>query len=398
MTESQGDAVELLLWRWSAFTQTISVLLIASFFMALNRSLRLPELRIWTWAWSSNLLALLLTTAFWLLHPLAGALLLFTLALYFLSKSLFVALTVLAAMSMVDADNAARRIRKLPAVATALGLLGVLLAVTSFDAIGIGQSLLIGIAFLVCALYLHRLGAPGSGWLAVGLGIRALLGFAESATYLIDWLGNERVFGYPIANLLAVHSSLDATAEWGIALAALLALHASIERNSSRINDDLKHIQEQLREQVKRDILTGCFNRRALPEILRLAQGNGGSILFFDIDHFKRINDELGHHVGDRCLIRFASALHRCFTPDDHIIRYAGDEFVVVAHAMSDTDYTHCIESLRLRLAKSSADGPPLDFSVGRIHLAANSDTEQLMRAADQAMYADKTARKRAVQ
>jgi hypothetical protein len=130
---------------------------------------------------------------------------------------------------------------------------------------------------------------------------------------------------------LASHSSFDTGAEWVIALGCVLTLYRTIQLELTQTNTDLLAAKEVLQELVDRDSLTGLANRRALPIILRESDTTGATILFFDLNDFKLINDSYGHQIGDDCLKRFARALQASFRPDDHVIRYAGDEFVVVA-------------------------------------------------------------------
>jgi len=147
-----------------------------------------------------------------------------------------------------------------------------------------------------------------------------------------------------------------------------------------------------LQELVDRDPLTGLSNRRALPEVLRNVFDTGATILFFDLNDFKGINDSYGHQMGDEHLKRFARILQASFRPNDHVIRYAGDEFVVVAQSDDPSQLLDRVERLRERLKFERADGPPIKFSVGHAYLSANGDAEAALRAADEAMYKEKSA------
>ena len=78
------------------------------------------------------------------------------------------------------------------------------------------------------------------------------------------------------------------------------------------------------------------------------------------------------------------------FRPDDRVIRYAGDEFVVIAQSADPALMLGRIERVRERLKFERADGPPINFSVGHAYLPANGDPEAALRAADEAMYREK--------
>jgi diguanylate cyclase (GGDEF)-like protein len=155
-----------------------------------------------------------------------------------------------------------------------------------------------------------------------------------------------------------------------------------------------------LQELVDRDPLTGLSNRRALPDVLRSVFDTGATILFFDLNDFKGINDSYGHQMGDECLKRFARVLQASFRPDDHVIRYAGDEFVVVAQSVEPAQVLVRVEGVRERLKFERTDGPPIKFAVGHAYLPSNGDAEAALREADEAMYREKsvsTARARSV-
>jgi diguanylate cyclase (GGDEF)-like protein len=147
-----------------------------------------------------------------------------------------------------------------------------------------------------------------------------------------------------------------------------------------------------LRRLVDRDPLTALANRRALPEILRQVQPHGALLLFFDLDDFKGINDRQGHAAGDACLRRFAVALQDCFRPDDALVRYAGDEFLVVASGLDAPQAHERVGRLRQRLLRADAAGP-IAFSVGMAELAPKGVPEAALREADEAMYRAKGQR-----
>ncbi|HEX7151137.1 MAG TPA: GGDEF domain-containing protein [Thermoanaerobaculia bacterium] len=159
----------------------------------------------------------------------------------------------------------------------------------------------------------------------------------------------------------------------------------------TRSNRDLLDAQEVLQDLVDLDPLTGLANRRALPAVFRESSESGATILFFDLNDFKRINDAHGHAAGDDCLKRFARALQSSFRPDDHLIRYAGDEFVVVAPGVAPPDLGRRIDALRERLKFDRNEGPEIRFSVGTSHLPVHGDAQAALRAADDAMYVEKS-------
>jgi diguanylate cyclase (GGDEF)-like protein len=146
---------------------------------------------------------------------------------------------------------------------------------------------------------------------------------------------------------------------------------------------------------VDRDPLTALGNRRSLPEVFRAVQPRGALLLFFDLDGFKAVNDRYGHQVGDQCLKRFAVSLRACFRPDDALVRYAGDEFLVVASGLDAAGAKERLERLRRELQASPVDGPGISFSVGVAELPAGGHPDAALAAADQSMYGAKSARRR---
>ena len=97
-----------------------------------------------------------------------------------------------------------------------------------------------------------------------------------------------------------------------------------------------KRIEEQIRHQALHDSLTGLPNRKAFEERFEVAlarsrrYGEKLGILYLDLDHFKQVNDVMGHQVGDLLLVEFANRLGRTIREEDILARLGGDEFIIV--------------------------------------------------------------------
>ncbi|HVQ29424.1 MAG TPA: GGDEF domain-containing protein, partial [Vicinamibacteria bacterium] len=177
-----------------------------------------------------------------------------------------------------------------------------------------------------------------------------------------------------------------------LALAGVLALSDRVSGELRQYNTDLLAAQEDLRRVADRDPLTTLMNRRALPEIMRRVQPQGALVLFFDLDGFKTVNDRHGHQMGDECLRRFANGLRECFRPGDSLVRYAGDEFVVVAQGLEARAAGERISALRARM-RAVSEVPEVAFSVGTAVLEPGGLPDRALQAADKAMYEVKATR-----
>lgn len=159
--------------------------------------------------------------------------------------------------------------------------------------------------------------------------------------------------------------------------------------------------QQQLRTLVVTDALTGLLNRNGWAEhagqTLRYAQRHGFplSLLMFDLDHFKRINDTHGHETGDAALAFFGRLLKNFLRAGDVNARLGGEEFcVLLVHA--DTAAAQAFDQrLRAELAQSAPQAIPctIDFSTGHALFSGKGETlESLMARADTALYRAKNA------
>jgi diguanylate cyclase (GGDEF)-like protein/PAS domain S-box-containing protein len=145
-----------------------------------------------------------------------------------------------------------------------------------------------------------------------------------------------------------------------------------------------KELEDQLRSQVTRDPLTGCYNRRYLLELAERTQqgtealGSWGCI-FVDIDRFKQFNDQFGHQRGDEILQRMARFLMRHVRADEPVIRLGGDEFLLVLVG-SDEPRT---EEVARRLQHAAARSAAVPFSLGWAARRPGESLEQTLERAD---------------
>ncbi len=153
-----------------------------------------------------------------------------------------------------------------------------------------------------------------------------------------------------------------------------------------------------LSDQAMRDTVTGLPNRRALHErmdgaLQRLRRHPGlVTVLFCDLDHFKDVNDSLGHHVGDRLLVEVADRLRSALRPEDTIARLGGDEFVALGEGISDpADAVLMALRLQDKLSAPWVYEDQVFRPAMSIGIAMTTDAEvgvdEMLRRADLAMY-----------
>jgi diguanylate cyclase (GGDEF)-like protein len=156
----------------------------------------------------------------------------------------------------------------------------------------------------------------------------------------------------------------------------------------------------RVHESALRDRLTGAYNRGAFDDRLNsefstsLSRGTPLALLLFDIDHFKRLNDNHGHQAGDAVLRDVVKGVQRALRPEDVLSRYGGEEFAVILKNVSSRSVHVMAERVRV-----AVEGLELDWqgesirvtvSVGGAYLAraaAVADPAAMIAAADEALY-----------
>lgn len=146
-----------------------------------------------------------------------------------------------------------------------------------------------------------------------------------------------------------------------------------------------KTLERQLREQLTRDALTGCFNRRFLLDLEEQMHALGAAAwgcIFIDIDHFKLYNDSHGHQEGDLVLTRMARFLMRQVRAEEPVVRMGGDEFLVLLQGESAAR----TEEVARRLQHAAARSAPVAFSLGWAVREGDESLEATIDRADKGM------------
>ena len=185
-----------------------------------------------------------------------------------------------------------------------------------------------------------------------------------------------------------------------LALLATLALIGY--RAKRRANRDLESLNQRLDEISRHDTLTGLSNRRDMMEKLALlkarADRNGTplSMLMIDMDHFKTINDNQGHDLGDRVLQKVAGILKARLRAQDLLARWGGEEFLI---ALADTDHNGALRAAeQFRAAvedgglSSASAAMPVTITVGVAQYQPGEDLQSLITRADDQLYVGKRA------
>jgi len=179
-------------------------------------------------------------------------------------------------------------------------------------------------------------------------------------------------------------------------------LTASLSTNLRAV-DDLKVQLEQARKDAQRDILSGLANRRGFENAVQSLEREGYpladcSLLFIDIDHFKRINDTYGHALGDRVLQTVGSILQKATKGQDIAARLGGEEFAVLLPETRSQGAMTVAERIRSSVARCCIrlrDGRAMDtitVSIGVAEGKVPQQLDELLERADLAMYAAKTS------
>ncbi len=178
-------------------------------------------------------------------------------------------------------------------------------------------------------------------------------------------------------------------------------LQDEVLENAQKLEEANKSIERMMKE----DFLTGLYNRRAIDEIMSkmhyMLQNNTTKIciLMADLDDFKRVNDTYGHGCGDEILVKFSEVLKSCNRRDDLVVRFGGEEFLVVLFGVNSTQASVVAERIRKMTEQTLVlpNGKTNTVSIGVTEISQDEMFNCALERVDQALYTAKLSGKNKV-
>mgnify|MGYP001170128211 CR=1 FL=1 len=208
-------------------------------------------------------------------------------------------------------------------------------------------------------------------------------------------------------------------------LAEVMRETRAIQINAQRSRDDLRATQQRVSEKearireleaelektselVRYDQLTGVLNRRGLDEMFEKEAARAARhdslfcVALLDIDNFKKLNDSLGHAVGDEALIHLAGVCRDALRPQDTVARYGGEEFIILLPETGLTEAVTALTRLQRELTKRfflhKNEKVLITFSAGVTEMRPDDNQASVIKRADEAMYQAKKSGKNRVE
>lgn len=229
---------------------------------------------------------------------------------------------------------------------------------------------------------------PLLGWAAFRFGSRATV----NCGLIVYLVGNIAV----VTDSSPFNAVRGSTFEHAIALRVFVAVAVAGGLFLAAVVEDLVDVtavQSQLRRAALTDPLTGLPNRSRLDELLLLHHGVPHTVLLWDIDRFKRINDGYGHHVGDRVIVSASQRVSGVLPPGAHLVRYGGDEFIVLLPTVGRDEVDAVLAAMERVVAQPLAISDRVSLTTTLSIGIAGTDSSppaDLLRHADAALHAAK--------
>lgn len=356
--------------------------ILALFFVLLARQDPRPYLRDWTLAWIAQVLALAADVLPGPAAPaLRGAVSAFLAALH--------GLLLCSAAHRYAHGRAAGAGYRLVVLPIAAACAAAAYGLPDDGPLRAGVHFVLASSYGAAAALLWRLRATSA--MGLRLVTTVLLLFALVFTFLGAAFG----FALPAgaaADLRGAAPVLVLCLQLLLSLGMVLAFMETSQQRLAAANARLEEAQEQLKAQAETDPLTGCANRRMfreLVDIVRADPDSHGVVILLDMDGLKKLNDSEGHAAGDQAIRRTAEALRAHTRATDSLVRWGGDEFVLILPGAGEGDARRKVREIDASLAAAG-----LRASAGVSAYGPEHDIVAALRAADKAMYRIKAERR----
>lgn len=226
-----------------------------------------------------------------------------------------------------------------------------------------------------------KLYEPYDWIVAMGVHLDDVKSIVESVTAVSDASLSDNILMFLIYSILAIAMGF-------------LVLYVVNERY-------FRKSMEKLESELNLDLLTGAGSRRSGEKMMSIyfdkyqVSGTTPVVLMFDIDNFKRVNDELGHDIGDRVLVSVTAKVKDALDPHDSIIRWGGDEFICLIHETAEERIVSRIRKIQDTIREISIEtgaatiGATISIGTTRFSTEDTGYMDAVKRA-DQAMYQSK--------
>lgn len=207
---------------------------------------------------------------------------------------------------------------------------------------------------------------------------------AYSLVIIIDFLEHGSIIDEQKFMILNMVTLLILSISLGLSFYAILQINGRQRLELQKLNKYLKKISII-------DSLTGVWNRKYMEEKLEeLKNSNNLSVVMFDIDHFKEINDLYGHQEGDNILKEIAKTINSCLRYDDILTRYGGEEFLLILPNTLDSTAYILANKIRKKImnsVKAGNDNKKVTISGGVAALKNFDNVEEMIKCADDNLY-----------
>lgn len=190
---------------------------------------------------------------------------------------------------------------------------------------------------------------------------------------------------------LTKRSALLIIAGYGI---LLLIFYIFLVKHAKRQIKELSLARDNYKEHADKDALTGAYSRLFLHDFINSHPHEKGILILIDIDSFKKINDTYGHVIGDDVLKTIVSAIKKSIRDDDLVIRYGGDEFLIILRRDGNDKENNIaakiIDRIKTELSKQTQFQFNIDFSYGITPVDSMLNIAEHINDADKKMYLNK--------